>query len=122
MQPLTQQAATNVEPLGPDSLMWKYFGDWRATLLSLWAGSMQNMYPPLGAAVEEHSRFFDERWERLWRSTYPIGGCVYDGPRSEQTAHEVRDYHRTIRASTSMAGPTARSIPRPSSGRTPRSS
>jgi uncharacterized protein (DUF2236 family) len=97
VQPLTKHAATEVEPLGPDSLMWKYFGDWRATLLSLWAGSMQNMYPPLGAGVEDHSRFFEERWQRLWRSTYPIGGCVYDGPRSEQTAHEVRDYHRSIK-------------------------
>jgi uncharacterized protein (DUF2236 family) len=86
-----------VEPLGPDSLMWRYFGDWRGVLLSLWAGSMQNMHPQLGAGVEEHSRFFDERWERLYRSLYPIGGCVYDGERAAQTARTVRDYHRTIK-------------------------
>ena len=58
------------EPLGPDSLMWRYFGDWRGLLLALWAGSMQNMHPQLGAGVEEHSEFFDERWERLYRSLY----------------------------------------------------
>ncbi|KAA5838139.1 oxygenase MpaB family protein [Saccharopolyspora hirsuta] len=84
-------------PLGPDSLMWRYFGDWRGLLLSLWAGSMQNMHPQLGAGVEEHSRFFDERWERLYRSLYPIGGVVYDGPRAEQTARQVRGYHNTIK-------------------------
>lgn len=89
--------ADTVEPLGPDSLMWRYFGDWRGILLSLWAGSMQNMHPQLGAGVEEHSRFFDERWERLYRSLYPIGGGIYDGPRARETALTVRDYHRTIK-------------------------
>lgn len=84
-------------PLGPDSLTWKYFGDWRGLLLSLWAGSMQNMHPGLGAGVEEHSRFFEERFERLFRSLYPIGGTVYDGPRARATALQVRGYHATIK-------------------------
>lgn len=85
------------EPLGPDSLMWRYFGDWRGLLLALWAGSMQNMHPQLGAGVEEHSEFFDERWERLYRSLYPIGGVVYDGPRAEETAKLVRGFHNGIK-------------------------
>jgi len=84
------------QPLGPDSLTWKYFGDWRTLLMALWAGSMQNMHPELGAGVEEHSRFFEERWERLFRSLYPIGGVVYDGPRAAETARAVRGYHDTI--------------------------
>lgn len=84
-------------PLDETSLTWKYFGDWRGILLGLWAGSMQNMHPQLGAGVEEHSLFFDERWERLYRSLYPIYGVVYDGERAEQTAVEIRGYHRTIK-------------------------
>src|SRR6476660_9311408 len=44
-------------PLGPESLTWKYFGDWRGMLQGPWAGSMQNMHPQLGAAVEQHSIF-----------------------------------------------------------------
>jgi uncharacterized protein (DUF2236 family) len=83
-------------PLGPESLTWRYFGDWRGLLQGLWAGSMQNMHPGLGAGVSEHSRFFSERWPRLLRSLYPIGGVVFDGDRSAQTAREVRDYHRGI--------------------------
>ena len=46
------------QPLGPDSLTWQYFGDWRGMLQGPWAGSMQNMHPQLGAAVEDHSTFF----------------------------------------------------------------
>ncbi|MGB3370795.1 MAG: oxygenase MpaB family protein [Rhodococcus sp. (in: high G+C Gram-positive bacteria)] len=84
-------------PLGPDSLTWKYFGDWRGMLQGVWAGSMQNMHPGLGAGVEQHSIFFDERWQRLYRSLYPIGGVVFDGDRAEATALQVRGYHENIK-------------------------
>ena len=97
MRPQLDEQTAPPQPLGPDSLLWRYFGDWRGLILALWAGSMQNMHPQLGAGVEEHSRFFDERWQRLFRSTYPIGGVIYDGDRAHQTAREVRDYHLTIK-------------------------
>jgi len=84
-------------PLGPDSLTWKYFGDWRGMLQGPWAGSMQNMHPQLGAAVEEHSTFPQEPWPRVLRSLYPIGGVVFDTDRAPQTAAEVRDYHVNIK-------------------------
>ncbi|MFH8883558.1 oxygenase MpaB family protein [Streptomyces californicus] len=90
------RAPGSPEPLGPDSLTWRWFGDWRGLLLAPWAGSMQNMHPGLGAGVAEHSRFFEERWERLFRSLYPIGGVVYDGPLAARTAREVRGYHAAI--------------------------
>lgn len=48
------------QPLGPDSLTWKYFGDWRGMLQGPFAGSMQNMHPQLGAAVKDHSTFLRE--------------------------------------------------------------
>lgn len=80
-------------PLGPESLTWRLFGDWRGLLQGPWAGSMQNMHPQLGAAVEDHSIFFSERIPRLFRSLYPIGGVVFDGDRAPLTAAEVRDYH-----------------------------
>ncbi len=83
--------------LGPDSLTWRYFGDWRGMLQGPWAGSMQNMHPQLGAAVVDHSTFFRERWPRLLRSLYPIGGVVFDGDRAPVTGAEVRDYHTTIK-------------------------
>jgi uncharacterized protein (DUF2236 family) len=84
-------------PLGPDSLTWKYFGTWFGLLQGLWNGSMQNMHPQLGAAVEEHSTFFRERFPRLLRSIYPIGGVVFDGDLAPRTGAEVRDYHVDIK-------------------------
>ena len=72
-------------PLGPDSLTWRYFGDWRGMLQGPWAGSLQNMHPQLGPAVEEHSTSFRERWPLLMRSLYPIGGVVFDGDRARTT-------------------------------------
>ncbi|MFJ6084400.1 oxygenase MpaB family protein [Streptomyces sp. NPDC092369] len=78
-------------------MVWRYFSDWRSLLLSLWAGSMQNMHPGLGAGVQEHSHFFEERWQRLFRSLYPIAGVVYDGPDAARTARQVRDYHLGVK-------------------------
>ncbi|WP_418766945.1 oxygenase MpaB family protein [Mycobacterium neumannii] len=84
-------------PLGPDSLTWRYFGQWTGLFQGTWAGSMQNMHPQLGAAVQEHSIFFLERIPRLLRSIYPIGGVVFDGDRAPRTGAEVRDYHVGIK-------------------------
>jgi len=97
-EPATEPAAEAKPPvpLGPDSLTWRLFGDWRGLLQGPWAGSMQNMHPQLGAAVEQHSIFFTERWQRLYRSLYPIGGVVFDGDRAPDTGRQVRDYHRGI--------------------------
>ena len=88
---------TPPQPLGPESLTWKLFGDWRGVLQGVWSGSMQNMHPQLGAAVEQHSIFFMERMPRLFRSLYPIGGVVFDTDRAPMTGAEVRDYHIGIK-------------------------
>lgn len=90
--------AEDYEPLGPDSLTWQIWGTWTGMFQGLWAGSMQNMHPKLGAAVWEHSDFFGERWQRLMRSLYPISGVVFDTVSTgAATGHEVRDYHRDIK-------------------------
>ncbi len=86
---------TSTTSLGPDSVTWQFFGGWRGMVMGLWSGSMQNMHPKLGAAVWEHSDFFDERWQRLFRSLYPIIGVVFD--RTTATGEQVRDFHRDIK-------------------------
>jgi uncharacterized protein (DUF2236 family) len=88
--------ARQLPSLGPESATFRLFGDWRGLLMGLWSGSMQNMHPKLAAGVWEHSDFFGERWERLNRSIYPIGGVVFD-PDPVKTGREVRDYHLTIK-------------------------
>lgn len=91
------EQATALTPLGPDSLTWQYFGDWRTYLMAPAAGIMQLMLPGLGAGVTQHSNFFTEPWERIFRSVPQIAGVVYDGPEALATAAKVRDYHRDIK-------------------------
>jgi len=84
-------------PLGPDSLTWKYFGDLRTGMLGVWIGAIQNMYPELGAGVEDHSILLREPLQRVARSVYPIMGVVYDGERAAQTGEQIKGFHKTIR-------------------------
>ena len=84
-------------PLGPDSLTWKYFGDLRTGMLGVWIGAIQNMYPELGAGVEDHSILLREPLQRVARSVYPIMGVVYDGDRAAQTGAQIKSYHKTIK-------------------------
>ena len=53
--------------------------------------------PTVGCGSPDHSTFFRERWPRLLRSLYPIGGVVFDGERAPVTGAEVRDYHTDIK-------------------------
>ena len=84
------------QPLGPDSLTWRFFGDHRMALLGPRAAVLQNMLPALGQGVEDHSVWFDDTLARLQRSIPPIYDTVYgaDGPAA---GHRVRDFHRPIK-------------------------
>ena len=94
---VTPSDPPRVDPLGPDSLTWKYFGDLRTGMMGVWIGALQNMYPDLGAGVEEHSILLREPLQRVARSVYPIMGVVYDGDRASQTGAQIRGYHTTIK-------------------------
>ncbi len=87
----------STSPLGPDSLTWKYFGDLRTGMMGIWIGAIQNMYPELGAGVEQHSILLREPLQRVARSVYPIMGVVYDGGRASQTGEQIKQYHHTIK-------------------------
>ena len=94
---MTAISTTSADPLGPESLTWKYFGDLRTGMMGIWIGAIQNMYPELGAGVEEHSILLREPLQRVARSVYPIMGVVYDGDRAADTGQQIKGYHRTIK-------------------------
>ena len=94
--PVDGSGGTPTDPLGPDSLTWKYFGDLRTGMLGVWIGAIQNMYPELGAGVEDHSVLLREPLQRVARSVYPIMGVVYDGDRARRTGAQIKGYHETI--------------------------
>ncbi len=83
-------------PLGPDSLVWKYFADNRMALLGPRAAVLQNMLPSLGQGVQDHSVWFAETLARLQRSIPPIFNTVYaeDG---SAVGRQVRDFHQPIK-------------------------
>ena len=105
----TTRRTNRADPLGPDSLTWKYFGDLRTGMLGVWIGALQNMYPELGAGVEEHSILLREPLQRVARSVYPIMGVVYDGDRAAaDRCSRSRASTPRSRASTPQVGAITR--------------
>lgn len=91
-------ADTSVDPdLGPDSLLWRWAGDLRIAFEGGTAGLLQTMHPAIGHALIDHSNFFDDPVDRVFRSLPGILGTVYNGPQAHATGIQVRDYHRQIK-------------------------
>ena len=57
------------------------------------------MHPAIGAGVLEHSNFFEDPTDRVFRSLPRILGAVYDED-AAATGIAVRDVHRTIKGAT----------------------
>jgi uncharacterized protein (DUF2236 family) len=85
--------------VGPDSLLWRYAGDTRIALLGGTIGLLQLMHPAIGAGVLEHSNFFEDPTDRVFRSLPRILGAVYDAD-PDATGDEVRQVHHTIKGTT----------------------
>ncbi|WP_233213394.1 oxygenase MpaB family protein [Mycobacterium hubeiense] len=83
--------------LNADSLLWRWAGDLRIAFEGGTAGLLQTMHPAIGYALIEHSNFFEDPVDRVFRSLPGILGTVYDGPDAATTGTQVRDYHRDIK-------------------------
>ena len=83
-------------PLGPDSLVWRYFGDNRMYLIGPRPAVLQNMLAELGQGVLDHSVFFSDTAARVKRSIPPIMRTVY-GTEDDGEGTMVRDFHRDIK-------------------------
>jgi uncharacterized protein (DUF2236 family) len=94
--PMIEHPTERVE-LGPRSLLWRWAGDARIGLMGGTIGILQLLHPAIGAGVSDHSDFFRDPFDRIFRSLPRILGVVYDGGRAEATGHKVRDFHRDIK-------------------------
>ena len=83
-------------PLGPESLVWRYFGDNRMYLIGPRPAVLQNMLAELGQGVLDHSVFFADTAARVKRSIPPIMMTVY-GSTADNPGQQVRDFHRNIK-------------------------
>lgn len=82
--------------LGRNSLLWRWAGASRIAYLGGTIGLLQTMHPAIGAALIEHSNFFDDPVDRVFRSLPNILGVVYDD-QARATGRWVRDAHRSIK-------------------------
>lgn len=85
---------TDLPQLGPDTVLWRRFGDWRSTFAALYAGLLQITHEDVSTALVQHSNVFDNEVVRLLRSAFPIIRTVYEG---EEVGAMIRDYHRDIK-------------------------
>ena len=95
-----QTTATDSLPLGPESLIWRYFGDNRMYLIGPRPAVLQNMLAELGQGVLDHSTFFADTAERLKRTIPPIFNTVYgadDDPSGSAAGTQVRDFHHHVK-------------------------
>ncbi|BBY07010.1 oxygenase MpaB family protein [Mycobacterium noviomagense] len=83
-------------PLGPESLVWRYFGDNRMFLIGPRPAVLQNMLAELGQGVLDHSVFFSDTAARVKRSLPPIFMTVY-GADDDHPGQQVRDFHHDIK-------------------------
>jgi uncharacterized protein (DUF2236 family) len=83
-------------PLGPQSLVWRYFGDNRMFLIGPRPAVLQNMLAELGQGVLDHSVFFSDTAARVKRSIPPIMRTVYASEDAGEGIR-VRDFHNDIK-------------------------
>ncbi|MEZ5270531.1 MAG: oxygenase MpaB family protein [Microthrixaceae bacterium] len=90
-------------PLGPGSILWNTAGDPRSLLPGTAAGIMQLMLPGLGAGVSDHSNFFEDPFDRIFRSIPVIWGSIFaeDDEEGDSRGHHIRDLHRDIKGTDS---------------------
>ena len=91
-----QSQQVDALPLGPESLVWRYFGDNRMFLIGPRPAVLQNMLAELGQGVLDHSVFFDDTAARVKRSLPPIFSTVY-GSDDDNPGQQVRDFHTNIK-------------------------
>lgn len=84
----------NLPELGPDSILWQRFGDWRSMFVALSAGVLQIAQRDISRSLVQQSNVFDNEVARLVRSAFPIIRTVYEGP---EVGAMIRDFHKDIK-------------------------
>jgi uncharacterized protein (DUF2236 family) len=86
-------------PVGPGSLLWQTAGDPRGLIPGTAAGIMQLMLPGLSAGVTDHSNFFDDPFDRIYRSIPYIWGSIFaaDDEQGAARGKQIRDFHPDIK-------------------------
>ncbi|GAB2966517.1 DUF2236 domain-containing protein [Amycolatopsis acidiphila] len=81
----------------PGTPAWRYFGDFRATLLAGQVLVLQVAHPVVAAGVRDHSNYTEDPWTRLMRTAASLSIYVYGGRAgAEFEARRLRQVHRAF--------------------------
>ena len=94
--------------LGPDSILWNRFGDWRSAFVALSAGVLQIAQRDISRSLVQQSNVFDNEVARLVRSAFPIIRAVYEGP---EVGSMIRDFHKDIKGTHPAVSYTHLTLP-----------
>jgi uncharacterized protein (DUF2236 family) len=90
---------------GPDSVAWRIHADPVMLVGGLRALLVQALEPRAMAAVDQHSKFREDPWGRLERTTNFVLATTYgDTPTAEAAAARVRKVHEHIRGTDPVTG------------------
>ncbi len=97
-------AATDADApmrLGPESLIWKFYGDNRTQFFGFQrVAGVENCIEQLGQGVLDHSVVFSDTLGRARRTATPLMNTVYsDDP--HEWGRKVRDFHKPIKGTIS---------------------
>ena len=94
----TLQHAPDPGLLGPDSVSWRVIGDASAFLGGIRALIVQTAHPEVVAGVEQHSRYRDDPFGRLTRTSFYVTETTYGAmPEVERAVAMVRQAHGPVR-------------------------
>lgn len=83
---------------GPASATWRINGERAMILGGGRALILQMAHPHIGAAVDHHSRYRDDRWGRLRHTLTTIGEILFgDTETAERSAARMRRFHARFR-------------------------
>ncbi|OBF19205.1 hypothetical protein A5725_18965 [Mycobacterium kubicae] len=94
-------SAADVIRLGPDSLIWKFYGDNRTQIFGFQrVAGTENCIEQLAQGVFDHSVIFSDTLGRAKRTAPPLMRTVYsDDP--QKWGRTVRDFHKPIKGTIS---------------------
>ncbi|MFZ0013880.1 MAG: oxygenase MpaB family protein [Acidimicrobiia bacterium] len=92
--------------LGPDSISWAVLADVAAFVGGLRGLLIQAAHPEVVAGVEQHSRYRDDPFGRLSRTSAYVTATTYGAmPEVDQAVSQVRRIHRVVRGVSSRGVP-----------------
>ena len=100
-EPVEDDVADAAPRLGPDSLIWKFYGDNRTQFFGFQrVAGVENCIEQLGQGVLDHSVIFSDTLGRARRTGPPLMKTVYSGD-PHMWGRTVRDFHKPIKGTIS---------------------